>query len=417
MPDDKRKQATRIAAGVLKAALADVLGAVEAKNLIPILANVLIEAGEGKIVLVGTNLDIMVSRTCASADRDGPGSADWIASIRPFTVTVPAKPLAAILAEMAAEAMVVLELVDDGTRLTVSAGRARFKLHTLPAAEFPLLVNTGMPHGFDLGCGALADALAAVEHAISSEETRYYLNGIYVHPAQLEGEPQWLVLAATDGNRLARLRLAPPDGAASFPAAIWPRGAVALLDKLLRTAAKTEEKDQPAPEVLVEANEGGTMLRFTMDAADGGEITLLTKAIDGTFPDYVRVIPHDPPRSLVVDRIALAQAVKRVGVLSPAASRAVKVEIGPDRIELVVHQADLGEAREEVPCVFEGEALAIGFNGQFAREGLLALASDEVSLAFTDAGSPVLLRAAQTGAGDGVDPARLVQVLMPMRVG
>lgn len=411
MTENTKTKAFRIQASVLRAALGDVLGAVEAKNIILVLAHVMIEVADGVLSLTATNLDIQVTRTCATADRDGPGSADWIASICKFATTVQAKPLAAIVAEFEGEAMVTLELIDS--KLQVKAGRARFRLHTLPITDFPVMVSAAaMAHAFELGCSVLGDAFARVEYAISTEETRYYLNGIYVHVAQDAGAPQYLVLATTDGHRLARLRGEVPEGAAAFPAAIWPRQAVALLDKLLKVAGKTGADNEPSPKVLVEANEAATMLRFTMPAADGGEITLLTKVIDGNYPDYSRVIPASPALSLVVDRAALAQAVKRVGVLADKNSRAVRAEIRADAIELVVTTADVGEAREELPCVFDGEPVAIGLNGQYWREALLALACDEVTLAFNDAASPVLLRA----AGAGVEPETLVQVLMPMRV-
>lgn len=424
---DPRKQATRVQAGVLKAALADVIGAIEARNTIPVLAHVLIEARDGTLRLCGTNLDQWAARDLASNDRDGAASADWVQSIRAFATTVAAKPLAAILGEIEGEAMVTLELVDQ--RLHISAGRARFKLATLPVTDFPTPAPMAAEHAFELPCSALADAFAKVEMAISTEETRYYLNGIFIHVAQEAGEPQWLVLATTDGHRLARLRLTVPDGAASWPDTILPREAVALLDKLLKAAGKSaskggEEKDKGAsssgavggqgapPQVLVEASAGGTSLRFSMPAADGGEIELQTKAIDGTFPDYTRVIPTAPEQSLVVRRDALAAAVKRVGVLASDKTRVVKAEISTDLIELVVITPDLGEAREEVPCSYEGPAMTLGLNGQYLGEALASAASDEVSLGFTDHIAPTLLRR----TGENVDRDALVQVIMPVRV-
>jgi DNA polymerase-3 subunit beta len=415
MAEDSRKQATRVQAGVLKAALADVIGAIEPRNTIPVLAHVLIEAKDGKLRLVGSNLDQWAARDLASNDRDGAASNDWVQSIRAFATTVAAKPLAGILAAIDGEAMVTLELVEEasgGLRLAVSAGRARFKLATLPVSDFPVPAPMAVEHAFELPCSALADAFAKVEMAISSEETRYYLNGIFIHVAQNEGEPQWLVLATTDGHRLARLRLAVPEGAASWPDAILPRAAVTLLDKLLKAAVKGEEKDKESPRVLVEASAGGTSLRFSMAAADGGEIELQTKAIDGTFPDYTRVIPTAPEHSLIVGREALAAAVKRVAVMASDKTRVVRADVSPDLIELVVITPELGEAREEVPCSYDGPAMTFGLNGQYLGEALVSAASDEISLAFTDAIAPTLLRR----AGENVDRDVLVQVIMPVRV-
>lgn len=421
---DLRKQAARVQAGVLKAALADVIGVVAGRNTVPVLDNVLIEAGDGQLALSATNLDMWARRTLASNDRDGAASADWVQSIRPFAITAPAKTLASVLGALDGEAMVTLtcatasgylsagEAGEGPVFLWVSAGRSRYKLHTLPVADFPVPAPMAVEHAFEIGCSALADAFARVEMAISTEETRYYLNGIYIHVAQELGEPQWLVLATADGHRLARLRCPVPDGAASWPAAILPRQAVALLDKLLKVAAKSEEKDKEPPKVLVEASAGGTALRFAMPASDGGDIEVQTKVIDGTFPDYLRVIPTAPEQSLLVQRAVLLAAIKRVSVLTMASSRAVRAQLARDMIELVVMTPELGEAREEVPCAYEGPDMTIGFNGQYWREALEALACDEVALSFTDPGAPLLVRA----TGSDVDPQVLVQVLMPMRV-
>jgi DNA polymerase-3 subunit beta len=420
--EDPRRRAVRIRAGTLKAALKDVTGFVAGRSEIPILSHLLLQAGDGRIELTATDIDAWAVRDCASERPD--------AGERGFTVTLPAKPLEAILGELDPDATVTLSLdteaIDAELReawkgqVAIAAGRSRFRLHCLPPADFPLPKPFSVHAAFELTCAALEGDFARVEHAISTEETRYYLNGVFVHTAQEEGAPLELCMAATDGHRLARLRLDPPDGAASFPHTIIPRRTVDLLDKLLREAAKKDADKDGSPAVVLVEIDGdgpGATLRFSLPAADGGEITVTAKSIDGTFPDYSRVIPSGPPHSAICARAPLAEAVKRVGVLASDRTRCVKAVFGDDRLELVVTTPELGEAREEVPCSYEGPEVSIGFNGQYWREALAALACDDVSMAFDAAEggsnlSPVLLRA----AGEGVDRDALVQVLMPMRV-
>jgi DNA polymerase-3 subunit beta len=425
-PADTRRRVVRVRAGVLRAALKDVAGAVSSKSeVIPILSHVLVEAGDGRIALTATDLDVWAERDCATDDRDGPGSAEWLGGIRPFAATLPAKPLQAILGELDDDAMVTLEIAAtaaNADQAIITAGRAAFKLHCLPAVEFPLPKPFASRAAFELNCAELAGAFARVEHGISNEETRYYLNGVHVHTHQDEGEALDLRLVTTDGHRLARLRIEPPDGASSFPATIIQKNTVALLDKLLASAARADDGKTTEPaKVLVEIDgeDAGATLRFSLPAADGGDVTVTAKSIDGTFPDYQRVIPGAPANSFTIARTPLLEAVRRVGVLASDRTRAVKALLTADKLELVVSTPEVGEAREELACIYEGPDATIGFNGQFWREALAALASDEVSMAFDADGAgpfpiigPVLVRA----AGGGVDRDALVQVLMPMRV-
>lgn len=433
-PPDRRRRATRVQAATLRAALKDVAGIVETANTIPILGHVLVEVGSGLITLTASDLDIWASRELPSNDRDGPASAEWISAIRGFAVTLPASALAAILAEFDAAAMVTLEQSEDGSRVAVSAGRAQFRLACLPGADFPLPPSFAPAGSFELPCSVLADGFAAVEHAISTEETRYYLNGIFLHPHELD-----LRMATTDGHRMARLTLDGPAGAASFPPVIIARKTVALLSRLLGGAGKLDDgngngdrggsggegsggKGAPA-QVLVEANQEGTRLRFGLRAGDG-EIAVVAKMIDGSFPDYHRVIPSAPEHCAVIDRAALSAAIKRVAVLTSRSSRCIGAAFTQDCLRLSVVNFDFGEGSEEVPCSYTGPELTIGFNAGYWRQALAALdysgASDEVAMLFSDARAPMLLRAggAADGAADGAggELGRLIQVLMPMRL-
>lgn len=392
---DLRRAAFRIRAGSLKAALADVAGLIVAKNTIPILANVLIEMADGALMLCATNLDMWAARTLATDDRE-PNSGDWRASIKGFATTVPGKPLLAVIGGFDADATVTLELVES--RLHVSAGRSKFRLPVLPPDDLPRPVPGQWPHQFTMRASALGDVLAAVSHAISTEEARYYLNGIYLHAEGLQ-----LRAVTTDGARLARLAFDAPDGGASFPSMIIARQTVNVLAKVLGHAPDEAE-------IEVAASESGKMLRFDLPCPDDGSLVIEAKTIDGTFPDYTRVIPADPKLSMTVNREALLSAVARVAVLAEGKTRAMKFEAEDDQLTLSATSPELGEASEDVPLVFGQGAICWGFNAAYLRDALQALACDEVRLRLDDPGAPVRIEAA------GQDEPALVQVVMPLRV-
>lgn len=405
---DKRIARTRVRAGTLASALRDVAGVVQGRNTVPVLENVLIEVADGAIALSATDLDIWVRRTLASDDAGEGDSAVWKASSAGFAMTVPAKVLAAVLGEIDPDAMAVLLAPTDAeARAVVQAGRARFKLPVLPVDDFPVLPepleSAGEAARFEIRASQLADSFAGVEHAVSTEETRYYLNGVFLHPVDLT-----LRFAATDGHRLARVAIDGPMGSASWPDMIVPRRAVAILDKLLASAIKADD----AATVDVTGTAG--RVQFALPAADAGEVALTTKLIDGSFPDYTRVIPTAPPCRAVVDREGLNAAVKRVATMAAKQSRAVKLEFAARVLTLSASAPELGEAVEELPCDFTGtDALSIGFDSRYLRDALGAVASDSVVLRLTDAGSPCRIEAEGADADGG---EALVQVVMPVRV-
>lgn len=405
---DTRKPATRVRAGTLLAVLKDLEKIVPPKDTIPVLGFVLLDVRDGVITTMATNLDIWGERDCASDDRDGAASKDWIESIRPFSTLLPGKPLRKLLAEFDSDAMVTIDATDaagQAGRVTISAGRARFRLNALEPEQIPRVPAFEVHFNYDMKCSQLADALAAVRHAMSSEETRYYLNGVLVHPVNLD-----LRFAATDGHRLARRSIDVPDGAASFPQAIVSRRTVELLDHLLAAAVKADENALVGVECASEHR--GAIMRWEMPAADGGTVTVTAKTVDGDFPDYTRVIPHDPPIRAVIGRGALAEAVKRVAVLASDKSNAIKAEFEADLLRLTVTTPELGEAVEEVPCTTTGGSVAIGLDQRYWRDALGVMACDEVAMLLTDEGAPVRLQNAATDANADA----LVQVIMPVRV-
>ncbi|MCW1985353.1 UNVERIFIED_ORG: DNA polymerase-3 subunit beta [Sphingomonas sp. R1F5B] len=400
------KKATRIKAGTLVAVLDDVADLVPTKNTIPILNHVLIEAGHERLAVTATDLDAEARRSCTTDDRDGPNSAEWLASVVPFAAVVPAAPLHKLAKEFDKDAMVTLALDEDANRLTVSAGRARFKLATLPPADFPRWTGSrsDADADFSLPCGVLADALAQTGFAVSTEETRYYINGVYIHPEGLD-----LRFAATDGARLSRVRMDGPDGAASMPPLILPRQVIKPLDKLLGHAMKAVGEEGMPAAAEIEVGGEGKWIAFDIDMGDAGRVTLSTKGIDGTFPDYARVIPSDPPLRAIVKREELAEAIKRVLAIA-GKGRLVKVDLAHDLMTLTVTAADAGhQASEEVPCVYDGEALTLGLNGAYWREALGAIGADEVAMRLTDTSAPIRIEAHASDDEEG----RLVQVVMP----
>ncbi|MCX7645328.1 MAG: DNA polymerase III subunit beta [Rhodobacteraceae bacterium] len=352
---------------------------VERRNTIPILANVLIEAeGEG-VSLRATDLDIeVVDRAPARVERPG-------------ATTVSAVTLHEIVRKLPDGALV--QLSDDGAagRLTVQAGRSTFHLATLPKEDFPVMASSEYATNFTVPAPVLRRLFDKSKFAISNEETRYYLNGVYMHVARGEGGPV-LRCVATDGHRLARIDADLPAGAEAMPGVIVPRKTVGELRKLL-------EDDEA--QIAVSVSE--TKVRF---ATPG--ITLTSKVIDGTFPDYSRVIPTANPRRLEVDAAEFARAVDRVATVSSERSRAVKMKLDEDRLVLSVNAPDTGAAEEELAVAYSDDVLEIGFNAKYLLEIASQVDRENAVFLFNSSGDPTLMR-------EGNDTSA-VYVVMPMRV-
>ena len=403
---DMRLPALRANVGVLRHALGDVLGCISSNVTLPILSHVHLSCGGGSLALTGTDLDRWVTRSL-SIEQD----KDW----QGFELALPAHALADILKAMdvASEISLVAPHAEE-TRLEIKAGRSRFRIACLPVDDFPMPLPFESAHFFELPPAALGDAIANVAHAISHEETRYYLNGILLHA--LEQRDQ-LRLVATDGHRLARCALDLPEGAANLPMAIVPRRFVAQLARLLDALAKSGKaksgEEHEIDPVLVEFDGGeAPRMRIAMQADDGGDLTLICKTIYGTFPDYSRVIPTAPPNQVVIEKAALERGVKLVAAIASEKTRAVRMAISANKVELRVISPDLGDAREELPASLAGEPAEIGFDADKLLQALSVLPSEQVELGFGDVIGPVLL----TAPGPDVETDRLVQVVMPMRV-
>ncbi|MFV0244261.1 MAG: DNA polymerase III subunit beta [Qingshengfaniella sp.] len=365
--------------GTLLKAVSQAQSVVERRNTIPILANLLIEAEGDTVRFRATDLDIeVVDAAVAQIEKAG-------------ATTVSAMTFHEIVRKLPDGALVTLTTEPDGAILVVRAGRAEFRLATLPKEDFPVMANTEYAASFTAPAPHLRRLFDKSKFAISTEETRYYLNGVYMHVADTEDGPM-LRCVATDGHRLARIDAPLPTGAETMPGVIVPRKTVGELRKLL------EDDDA---EIAVSVSE--TKVRF---ATPG--IALTSKVIDGTFPDYTRVIPANNTRKLEVDASDFARAVDRVATVSSERSRAVKLSLTEDKLTLSVNAPDSGAAEEELIVAYGDEQLDIGFNAKYLLEIASQVDRENAVFLFNSSGDPTLMR-------EGSDQSA-IYVVMPMRV-
>jgi DNA polymerase III subunit beta len=364
-------------AALLKS-LGHVQSVVERRNTIPILSNVRMEAGDGRLSLNATDMDLEIAET---VDAE-------VAMAR--TTTAPAHTLYDIVRKLPEGSQVALES-DGDEKLVLRSGRSRFTLTCLPTDDFPVMSGGELPNTFLVPAAELRGIFDRTRFAISTEETRYYLNGIYLHAAQRDGVDV-LRAVATDGHRLASVEIPLPEGAAGMPGVIVPRKTVAEVRKLI---------DETGDEVAVALSE--TKIRFSFDDA-----VLTSKLIDGTFPDYDRVIPTGNDKIMEVDCKLFADAVDRVSAISSEKSRAVKLSLEKGTLTLSANSPDSGSATEEIEVDYDDEALEIGFNSRYLLDVTSQIESDGAQFSMADGASPTIVREV------GDDSA--LYVLMPMRV-
>ena len=365
-------------AALLKA-LGHVQSVVERRNTIPILSNVLLAADKDRVTFSATDLDMEIVDE-GMAQVDGPGQ-----------ITAPAHTLYEIVRKLPEGADVELRFTGEDPRLSVSAGRSRFNLPVLPAGDFPVMSSDGLSGRVTIEASALARLIDKTRFAISTEETRYYLNGLYLHTVN-EGGSTMLRAVATDGHRLALAEMPAPEGAAGLPGVIVPRKTVQEARRLLEDAAEPIDMQISAQKVRLEF----------------GAASLTSKVIDGSFPDYMRVIPKDNQKILTVDNEMFARAVDRVATISAEKSRSVKMAIEPGKITLTVRNMEAGQGVEEVECDYDGDAFEIGFNARYLLDVTDQIQGETAEFRFADPASPTLV----------IDPtdAGVQYVLMPLRV-
>lgn len=359
-------------------ALRHMSAVVEKRTSIAILGNVRLKAENNKLETTATDNDIAVQGV-AEAFVDEAG-----------TTTVSALKLFEIISKIPEGVMVAMQLADGGSRLAISAGKAKFSLATLGAEAFPDMTRVDGGTAFEMNSADLKKMLDKVHFAASSDETRAYLTGVYLHVVPSD-EGQLLRTVATDGHRLAKADMTCPEGAEEMPAVILPRKCVVELRKLADEAKSisltvSEKKIQ----------------------AEAGDIVLTSKVIDANYPDYDRVIPKNNTSSMMVSRKSLLQAVDRVSILSHEKTRSVRFSVIENQLALSANNPDQENASEELKVAYGDSPLEVGFNARYLTDIGSQVGSDDIEFRFKDSASPVLVR----------DPSDSTTtfVVMPMRV-
>jgi DNA polymerase-3 subunit beta len=360
-------------------ALSHVQSVVERRTTIPILSNVLLRAEAGRLALSATDMDLEIAeRVPSQIEREG-------------RTTAPAHTLYDIVRKLREGAQIEIDAAGERNAMVLRSGRSTFTLACLPPEDFPLMAAGELPHDFSLSATELRTLIDRTRFAISTEETRYYLNGIYLHATKADEVPV-IRAVATDGHRLARMEMVLPEGAAAMPGVIIPRKTVLELRKL------AEESDE---EIQVGLSE--TKIRVTI-----GEAALTSKLIDGTFPDYDRVIPSNNNKILEVNRKDFAEAVDRVSTISTEKSRAVKLALESGSLVISATSPENGTAVEELEVHYSAGPIEIGFNSRYLLDIAEQIEGEGAQFVMSDAGSPTIVR-------DSADASALY-VLMPMRV-
>lgn len=360
-------------------ALGHVQSVVEKRGTIAVLSNVKIDAKDSTIALTATDMDLaIVEKISAEVTHGG-------------SITLNAHMLYDIVRKLPDGAQVQIKESDDGAKATVSSGQSRFSLGCLPVEDFPVMAEGELTHSFTLKSAECLSLVDKPSFAVSTEETRYYLNGIYLHPSG-SGEGRVLRAVATDGHRLARIEVALPAGAENIPGVIIPRKTIHELKKILEEG----EGD-------VEISLSDSKIRFVYSNA-----VIISKLIDGNFPDYERVVPVNNDKIMEVDCKLFRNAVDRVSVISTEKSRAVKLSLVSGKLTLSTSSPEHGTATEEVDVNYSADEMEVGFNSRYMLDMMQQIEGETAQFILNDSASPAIVR-------DTADVAALY-VIMPMRV-
>jgi len=362
----------------LMRSLNHVQSVVERRNTIPILSNVLLKAEDGTLTMTTTDMDLEIHESvAANVTKDG-------------ATTVPATTMHDIVRKLPDGEDVEMTLSDDGNMMSVKAGRSNFRLSCLPVADFPAIANQEFPVSFTMPAADLRALIDRTKFAMSTEETRYYLNGIYLHHADHDGVSV-LRAVATDGHRLARFEMPLPEGAKDMPGVIVPRKLVVELRKLLEDAADS---------IHISLSE--SKIRISFD-----HIILTSKLIDGTFPNYEQVIPQGNDKIVEVNPKLLSGAVDRVSTISDGKSRAVKIALAGNTMTLSANSPESGSATEDLE-IHGNDNMEIGFNARYLLDITNQIEGEGVRLTLADSASPTIIQ--------DISDTSALYVLMPLRV-
>ncbi len=353
--------------------LQQVTGVVERRQTLPILGNVLVNAGKKQVKLTATDLEVELQAQVTTVVTE------------PGDITLPARKLLDICRTLPEEAELDISVKND--RAVVKSGKSRFTLSTMPASEFPIIDKLKITHKIALLQRALLRLIESTSFAMAQQDVRYYLNGLMLEPTAGA-----LRAVATDGHRLAICQITADTGEVGEQQVIVPRKGVQELLRLL---------DDSDNEIQVEI--GTNHIRITTE-----ELRLTSKLIDGRFPDYQRVIPQNVDKQLLVDRELLRQALTRTSILSNEKYRGIRLDISKNNIKIQAHNPEQEEAIEEIDVRYDDDNLIVGFNVTYLLDVLNALDYPEIAIFLNDANSSALIQ--QPGVGD------CRYVVMPMRL-
>lgn len=353
-----------------------------ASATVPVLAGIMMSLSGDRIVMSSTDLEIgLVETFSVSGERNG-------------VAVVPASTLHEVVKRQPAGAEISFTLSDDGENVSVRSGRFATKLATLPVDDFPKLSAANMSHRLVVEADKFVSLFARTRFAVSTEETRYYLNGVYLHTDESDGVAV-LRAVATDGHRLARVDIPAPEGAVGMPGIIIPRKTINEMFKLLSDA----EGD-------VEVSVGESRIRIVF-----GDLAITSKLIDGTYPDYKKVIPAPSDNHVEVSVEAFADAIGRVAAISSDRAAGVKIEGSPSCLRLSTTSPERGSATEEIDgdnIIYEGPSFQVGFQARYLTEIAQVIGDRLCMMVSGDGSTPVLFRPARGDAS--------LFVLMPLRV-
>ncbi|MBX5460302.1 MAG: DNA polymerase III subunit beta [Steroidobacteraceae bacterium] len=352
--------------------LQSVIGVVERRQTMPVLANVLLSARDERLSITGTDLEVELMATSTVSVQSG------------GDITVPGRKLLDIFKALPEKTSVTLST--EGDRVSLRAGRSRFTLSSLSATEFPLVDEINAQQTLTVAQGEFRRLIDKTHFSMAQQDVRYYLNGML-----LETEGKSLRAVATDGHRLALCETELAERAKSPQQVIVPRKGVLELQRILGTEGN------------LELAVGTNHVR-----AQVGNVRFTSKLIDGRFPEYGRVIPTNPSKVLEADRDALRHALQRTAILSNEKYRGIRLMLRPDLLTLQAHNPEQEEAEDQIEVSYKGDELEVGFNVNYLLEALAAIDSEKVEIGLTDANSSCLIRT------PGATAARYV--VMPMRL-
>lgn len=359
--------------------LSHVQSIVEKRNTIPVLSNVKIEAKEDGISFKATDMDTEITEIVDAK------------TLETGATTAPAHMLYDIVRKLSDSSEVEITYPDERGQLAISSGRSKFALSTIGVEDFPIISGDKLPINFVMAKDELKSVIDRTQFAVSTEETRYYLNGLYVH-AKKEGASSVLRVVATDGHRLACVESPLPQGADDLSGVIIPRKTISEIRKLI--------DDNNVENVNIGLSENKVRFSFK-------DITLTSKLIDGTYPDYERVIPTDNDKNLELNVKELSSAVDRVSVVAER-TRAIKMITHTGKVNITTSSPDLGSAQEELEAKYDSDSLEIGYNFRYLLDILAEIKGDVVRISFADGSSPSVIH--------DTSDASAIYVLMPMRV-